>query len=147
MNNNTLTCEQVIQEFTNKVTKGFSPGDFVWAVKENLKEVVCPLCKGEGKVLVTINGSPRRISCPDCINGSKFEMRYEVQKTVVQEIKLTLCFTKDVIAYWNFKNIFLRGEKENTPADMVFKTKEEAEIKARELNKANLSRDGEEDKP
>ena len=123
-----------IQAFVREATGFYAPGDKVFYVNDAYTRNQCPFCKGTARINVQYNGETLSVSDPHCNgNGYISKTQYEVKETEISGVYLKLCFEKHRAGYWNTDSVFIPGREYSIKPECLFRTKEEAEARAKEL--------------
>ena len=123
-----------IQAFVREATGFYAPGDKVFYVKTTTSGKECPFCNGTRKINVQYNGETITVEDPHCMGyGRLTEEHYEVTQTEINDVRLILCFNKNRVSYWNTDSVFIQGREYSIKPEHLFKTREEAEVHAKEL--------------
>ena len=123
-----------IKAFVQEATGFYAPGDKVFRVKMEYTRKECPFCKGKYKIDVQYNGETLTIRDPHCRGeGYLTEEHYEVEETKIKSIRLMLCFDEYRANYWNTESVFIPGNDYSINPKYIFRTREEAEACAKEL--------------
>ena len=123
-----------IQAFVREATGFYAPGDKVFYVDEKYIRKECPICKGKARIDVQFNGETLSVADPHCKgNGYIGETQYEVKETEIGGVYLKLCFEKHRAGYWNTDSVFIPGREYSIKPERLFRTREEAEARAKEL--------------
>lgn len=133
--NNDLPRE-LVQKMAKAVCGDFAPGDEVWIINSNYNSMPCSFCHELGEVSVTFpDGSSDSIRCPKCSGYGKISwLQHRAEKTTIAEIRMKLCFESDRVSYWDRDAIRVSGLDVLMPLNNIFKTEEEAQKCADELN-------------
>jgi len=125
----------------NQPKKRFNVGDLVWVAHFNPNQPIripCGVCFGQKKVtLILGNGDHVELPCEYCANGFEsprgYEEEYhpvsESQQIRIDSIHIQCWKDKEVVEYHQGSS----GCYYSYPEDKVFGTKEEADIKSKEL--------------
>ena len=134
--NNNLPRE-LVQKMAKAVCGDFAPGDKVWIITHECHCSPCSFCHELGKVSVTFpDGSSGSIKCPKCEGYKKIShYQHRTEKTTILEIRMKLCFESDRVSYWDRDAIRVSGLDGLMPLNNIFKTEEEAQKCADEMNK------------
>lgn len=126
--------KKYIAKFVKDATGDFAPGDKVWYLQYKPLRTDCPDCHGKKKVTANVLGKETEVTCPTC-DGYGYIRKddYEIVEKRVSEVKLKLCFYEDRVNYWSRECVYLNGHESYTKPEHIFKTKEEAEEKLKEL--------------
>lgn len=128
--------EGVLRDAIAKFTGGYVPGDTVYVLQETASFVPCDMCKEKGEVSAVIDGEECLIDCPSChAVGSHLKKKCRVLKGKVDEITLSLHIEKDNIYTWNVAPIQLTNFPYPLPPDLIYRTRQEAEMKKESLEK------------
>lgn len=123
-----------IQAFVRDATGFYAPGDKVFYVNDTYTRNECPFCKGTARINVQYNGETLSVADPHCKgNGYIAETHYEVIETEISGVYLKLCFEKHRAGYWNTDSVFIPGREYSIKPEHIFRTREEAEARAKEL--------------
>lgn len=127
---------KLVQKMAKAVCGDFAPGDDAWIVGSKYQSVPCSFCNGLGNVNATFpDGSSGIAECPKCRGYKKISWyQYRAEKKTIAEIRMKLCFTSDRVSYWSKDTIRVSGSETGVPLDNIFKTEEEAQKRADELN-------------
>lgn len=127
---------ELVQKMAKAVCGDFAPGDEAWIVESKYQSVPCSFCNGLGKVNATFpDGSSDIADCPKCRGCKKISLhQYRAAKKTIAEIRVKLCFSSDRVDYWDKDTIRASGSETRVPVENVFKTEEEAQKRADELN-------------
>lgn len=133
--NNSLPRE-LVQKMAKAVCGDFAPGDEAWIISCNYNSMPCSFCHELGEVSVTFpDGSSDSIRCPKCSGYKKISwLQHRAEKTTIAEIHMKLCFSSDRVSYWDKDTIRVSGSETRVPVKNVFKTEEEAQKRADEMN-------------
>lgn len=127
---------ELVQKMAKAVCGDFAPGDEVWIINGNYNSMPCSFCHELGEVSVTFpDGSSDSIRCPKCSGYKKISwLQHRAEKTTIAEIHMKLCFSSDRVNYWDKDTIRVSGLETRVPLDRIFKTEEEAQKRADEMN-------------
>lgn len=127
---------ELVQKMAKAVCGDFAPGDEVWIINGNYNSMPCSFCHELGEVSVTFpDGSSDSIRCPKCSGYKKISwLQHRAEKTTIAEIHMKLCFSSDRVNYWDNDTIRVSGSETRVPLDRIFKTEEEAQKRADEMN-------------
>lgn len=127
---------ELVQKMAKAVCGDFAPGDEVWIINGNYNPMPCSFCHELGQIFVTFpDGSAGSIRCPKCEGHKKIShFQHRTEKTKISEIYMKLCFRSDRVSYWDTDTIRVSGSETRVPVENVFKTEEEAQKRADELN-------------
>ena len=130
--------EEYIKKFVTKYTKGFAPGDVVYALRERTERKKCSVCEGEGKFEAKKLGTKEVIlaGCPECRGrGTVIKSFCEVKKEKIKEVGLKLLFEKDRVSVWNYDTVRLYGDEYPLGVTGLYGNLEEAEEAEAEAKK------------
>ena len=123
-----------IQAFVRDATGFYAPGDKVFYVNDTYTRNECPFCKGTARINVQYNGETLSVADPHCKgNGYIAETHYGVIETEITGVYLKLCFGEYKACYWNTDSVFIHGREYSVKPELLFRTREEAEARAKEL--------------
>lgn len=127
---------ELVQKMAKAVCGDFAPGDEVWIINGNYNSMPCSFCHELGEVSVTFpDGSSDSIRCPKCSGYKKISwLQHRAEKTTIAGIHMKLCFSSDRVNYWDKDTIRVSGLETRVPLDRIFKTEEEAQKRADEMN-------------
>lgn len=127
---------ELVQKMAKAVCGDFAPGDEVWIINGNYNSMPCSFCHELGEVSVTFpDGSSDSIRCPKCSGYKKISwLQHRAEKTTIAEIHMKLCFSSGRVNYWDKDTIRVSGLETRVPLDRIFKTEEEAQKRADEMN-------------
>ena len=133
---------ELVQKMAKAVCGDFAPGDEVWIINGNYNSMPCSFCHELGEVSVTFpDGSSDSIRCPKCSGYKKISwLQHRAEKTTIAEIHMKLCFSSDRVNYWDNDTIRVSGSETRVPLDRIFKTEEEAQKRADEMNEKELNK-------
>jgi len=128
-----------IKDGKREILNGFYTGDKVWIVKTIRNQYTCETCSGDSKINADFNGRSVTVECPDCRYGRITDIRYEPVYVEISEIDVK------VWAKGKRSNVEVYVDKiDNKDSDIemkrfsdLFKTKEECEVKIKELEQKN----------
>lgn len=127
---------ELVQKMAKAICGDFAPGDEVWIINGNYNSMPCSFCHELGEISVTFpDGSAGSIRCPKCEGHKKIShFQHRTEKTKISEIYMKLCFRSDRVSYWDTDTIRVSGSETRVLVENVFKTEEEAQKRADELN-------------
>lgn len=129
--------KRYISRIVKNMTGNLAPGDTVYKIEYDTGYRKCRKCGGKKKIRVIIDGEEARVKCPECDGSGAVFYRENphIEEKTVSDVCLSLCFGKDRVCPWNYKNIFLEGKETSTPMKELYLTREAAESALEEIER------------